>query len=65
MDTQISFQESTDGMNHRRVRAHQLIGGRKGSCSSVAHPTTEPQLRSDEHWFFGFSDPARADLTFE
>jgi len=33
-------------------------------CSSVAHPTTEPKLRSDELWFFGFALQARAGRFF-
>jgi hypothetical protein len=34
-------------------------------CNSVAHPTTEPKLRSDELWFFGFAGHARAGHRFE
>lgn len=33
-------------------------------CSSVAHPTTEPKLRSDELGFFGFALQARAGRFF-
>ena len=33
--------------------------GAKALAGSVAHPTTEPQLRSDELWFFGFAALAR------
>ncbi len=39
--------------NHHRMRAHNRL--RPGPCSSVAHPTTEPRLRSDELGFFGFA----------
>ncbi|MDM0113150.1 hypothetical protein QTI66_13405 [Variovorax sp. J22R133] len=50
-------------MNHRRVCAqHELLKSRLGS--SVAHLTTEPQLRSDELWFFGFADLAQAGSSF-
>ncbi len=41
-------------MNHRQRRAGQQNGGGV-SGSSIAHPRTEPQLRSDELGFFGFA----------
>jgi len=44
--------------------AHATHFGPGGRCSSVAHPTTEPKLRSDELGFFGFALQARASRCF-
>jgi molybdopterin synthase catalytic subunit len=41
------------------MRAKPMRGPRT-LAGSVAHPTTEPRLRSDELWFFGFAALARA-----
>lgn len=44
--------------------AHATHSGQR-PCSSVAHPTTEPKLRSDELGFFGFALQARAGRFFK
>ena len=47
-------------MERTTVRCAHNHAGFKALAGSVAHPTTEPQLRSDELWFFGFAALARA-----
>ena len=59
-----SFEQGNDRwMNHRPMRAQARAACLVKLAGSVAHLTTEPQLRSDELWFFGsFADHDRAHL---
>jgi molybdopterin synthase catalytic subunit len=54
-----SLRESTDG-KEPSFDARATQSGAKAFAGSVAHPTTEPQLRSDELGFFGFAALARS-----